>query len=130
MPKPGETSAPPHIIKFVMALSSHLSDKHKDEIDRMSTAIQDFVGLATLNHFETSDPAVSVRIDKVRAELHKNTRKFFFTDEAIADIVNRIDLEEDQALAVAAAMRALRDAYEELGDWSPEKHALQTATPA
>lgn len=125
MPKPDETSAPAHIIQFVMALSAHLTDKHRPEIDAMSVGIQDFVGLQTLNHFETTDPSVEARIERVRYMLHKNTRKIFFTDAAITDIVERMELEEDQAATVAAAMREMRDVYEESGNWAPEKIALK-----
>jgi len=121
---------PERVVKFVSALGEHLVSKHKDLMQQLSGSIQDFTGLMLINQFESTDPGLNARADAIRADIHRRTRKHFITDAAITDLVARIGLDPEQEKAVAALMQGMRDAYEEKGEWSPEKQAQKILVTA
>lgn len=122
MPVFGE-QPPERLMKFVMGLADHMNGKHRDIMKQVGGTIQDFTGIMILNQFAFTDPALEARADAIRADVHKRTRRYFYNDAAILDLVSRLGLDPEQEQTVGALMRAMRDTYEELGEWSPEKQA-------
>ena len=114
---------PERVVKFVSALGEHVVMRHKDIMQQLSGTIQDFTGLMLINQFETADPGLNARADAIRSDIHRRTRKHFITDAAITDLVSRIGLDPEHEEAVVKLMQGMRDAYEERGEWSPEKQA-------
>ncbi len=118
-------SAPERVIKFVGSLTEHVAGHHKDDMQKISASLQDFYGLLLINQFDVSDPGLLQRADGIRAEIHRRTRRHFITDEQIAVLTGRLTMKPADKETVGALMRGMRDAYEEIGEYSPEKQADQ-----
>jgi hypothetical protein len=123
MPTAGEAPSD-RLAKFVFSvLGEHLNGKHHEIMKSAGQTVQLFTGLLIVNQFDTQDAGLDARTNAIRGEIHRRTRKHYVTDAAILDLVSRIGLDPDPANTVAALMRGMRDAYEETGEFSPEKQA-------
>jgi len=117
-------------LKVIGLLGKHLSIHHSDEFTS-GKALADLVGqelipFLILSTFHHQDPSVMPRLEVLRAPLFAVVRKNVMPDEDLKTIIAALGLSGDDDEKVLAAMRTVRDACCEFGQFASK---ISTPSP-
>lgn len=101
-------------------LMKHLEKHHATEFAQGASMLAEFPAFLILAAFDYEDPTMPPRLEQIRAAIFQVVRKNTMTDASLEHIVAGYGLDPDDAAKVNEAMRAVRDACCELGQFAPE----------
>jgi hypothetical protein len=101
-------------------LMKHLEKHHAEEFQRGASMLAEFPAFLILAAFEYEDASMRPRLEQIRAAIFQVVRKNTMQDAMLVDIVAGFGFDEADAAKVYEAMRAVRDACCELGQFAPE----------
>lgn len=100
-------------------LIKHLALKHPEEFAQGAVLAAEVPAFFTLAAFHSEDPSLTARIENVRAGIFALVRKNSMQDAMVEHIVASLGLDPQDAAKVNEAMKALRDACCEFGQFAP-----------
>jgi hypothetical protein len=111
----GTNTPTPELMKFSHSLSQHLIKKHPERVNLNLAIYQMYDSYSVLACFVLSGP-LQIEYDKMRHQLHKNTRLVRVSDQKLIEKVTALGLlsSRDQQ-AVLQMFTEMRDIYEEIG---------------
>jgi hypothetical protein len=98
-------------------LLKHLFKHHPEEFSQGATMLDEVLSFLILSAFESGDPSIQPRIEAIRARLFLKVRKYTFADSMLDHIVAGFGLDPKDADNVTQALRAVRDACCEFGEY-------------
>jgi hypothetical protein len=110
-------------------MASHLSTQHADEFAKGQSLYTAFPGFLVCCAFEIHDPKVLQNQETVRAALFALTRKNGVSDDSLLTLVASLGLGPEDAKKVYEAMKALRNACCEFGEWAPQSKPATLVAP-
>jgi len=115
---------------LLKVLLKHLTKHHAAELMEGAALLNEFQAFRILSAFDYEDPTMTPRLENIRAAIFALVRKNGFTDASIQHIVAGFGLDPEDAAKVNEAMRTVRDACCEFGQWAPKIPAPnQPVTP-
>jgi hypothetical protein len=106
--------------ELMRVLLKHLTKHHAEEFQKGSALLAEFTPFLILSAFTYEDPTITPRIENIRAAIFATVRKNSITDASIEHIVAGFGLDPEDAARVNDAMRAIRDACCEFGQFAPK----------
>jgi len=106
--------------KLMSVLLKHLQKHHKKELADGTALLSEFAPFLILSAFNYEDPTMTPRLENIRAAIFAIVRKNSMTDASLEHIVAGFGLDPDDAKKVNEAMRAVRDACCEFGQFAPQ----------
>ena len=123
--KPGER-AEQREAALLAKMYKHLVLRHQPEFQQglslsklMTELAKEYKPFLILSAFECQDPSASQRLENIRAIIFGSVRKNTMADNMIDHVVASMGLDPDDALKVNQAMKAIRDACCEFGEYAP-----------
>lgn len=105
----------------------HLIARHNSEFQRgveqsklMEELAKEYKPFLILGAFDCDDPNVSQRLEQIRAAIFISVRRNAVSDGVIEHNVASLGLDPDDAVKVNQAMKGLRDACCEFGQFAPQ----------
>jgi hypothetical protein len=105
---------------LITVLTKHLVKHHAQEFKEGAALLDEILYFLVLTAFEHEDPSVDPKIEAIRAHVFQKVRKNSFADAMLDHIVAGFGLDPDDADKVNQAMRAVRDACCEFGQYAPQ----------
>lgn len=105
---------------LMRVLVKHLGKHHAKEFNEGAALLQEMGPFLILSAFHFEDPTMPPRLENIRAAIFSIVRKNGMTDASIENIVAGFGLDPDDAIKVNGAMKALRDACCEFGQFAPK----------
>ncbi len=116
---PGKRAA-----ELMTVLVKHLMKYHAKELkagaDFAKAIAQELPAFMIMHAFIHEDPSVAPRLENIRAPLFAMMRKNSMTNASLEHIVAGFGLDPDDATKVNEAMKAVRDACCEFGEFAPK----------
>lgn len=106
--------------KLLAILLKHLTSHHLREFQQGQALFQEFQAFCVLTAFDFADPSIMPRLELTRAAIFERVRKNTMADSAIDHVIAGFGLDPEDALKVNQAMKALRDACCEFGEYAPK----------
>jgi hypothetical protein len=100
-------------------LLKHLATHHTRELAEGAALLNEFQAFRILSAFEYEDASMEPRLENIRAAIFAIVRKNGFVDSALEHVVAGFGLDPEDAAKVNEALRAVRDACCELGEFAP-----------
>ena len=107
------------VVRFVTALYDHLGKKHPEVMQRITGAIQEYMGFLVVGMFEVSDPKLLEMREHIRATLARIFRRFQISDGDIQDRIARLELDPEEEEGLNTLLRDMRDLLTEQGNYAP-----------
>jgi len=112
---------PGHKVQQLMSvLLKHLTKHHVKEFQQGAALFAEFQPFLILSAFDYEDPTIPPRLELMRAALFVQVRKNTIQDSAIEHIVAGFGLDPEDAKKVNQAMKEIRDACCEFGNYAPQ----------
>ena len=106
--------------ELLNVLMKHLTKHHAEPLQKGAALAAEFTPFLILSAFSFEDPSIVPRLENIRAAIFAHVRKNSFTDASLEHIVAGFGLDPDDAVKVNEAMRAVRDACCEFGQFAPQ----------
>jgi hypothetical protein len=110
--------------ELMTVLLKHLMKYHARELkagsDFANAIAKELPAFMIMHAFIHEDPSVGPRLESTRAPLFAMMRKNSMTDASLEHIVAGFGLDPDDAVKVNEAMKAVRDACCEFGEFAPK----------
>jgi hypothetical protein len=107
--------------ELMTVLLKHLNKHHSHELQAGAALYAEFQPFMILSAFEYEDPTMGPRLENIRAAIFGIVRKNGPSDEELDGLVSALKLDTmGDILKVNSAMRAIRDACCELGQFGPK----------
>lgn len=103
-----------------VVLMRHLAKHHTEGFTDGAQLLDEVLSFLVLAAFHFEDPSIEPRIEAIRARIFQKVRKNTMEDAMIEHVVAGFGLDPDDALKVNGAMKALRDACCEFGQFAPK----------
>lgn len=105
---------------FKTVLTKHLAKHHLEDFQAGAALLDETLEFLVLTAYDHQDPSVDPRVEAIRARIFQKVRKNTMADSMIEHIVASIGLDPGDAMKVNGAMKALRDACCEFGQFAPK----------
>lgn len=105
--------------KLQSVLGKHIMDKHPEQFTQGLAFMDEILSFLVFNAFEYEDPTIAPRLERIRAEIFAQVRKNTFEDSMLQHLVVGFGLDPQEEKDVTAALRAVRDACCEVGQYAP-----------
>jgi hypothetical protein len=113
-----------HTKDLIGLLGRHLAKFHPAEFEAgkhlTDLLNQEFIPFLILSTFHHQDPSVNPRLEVLRAPLFAVVRKNLMPDEDLKQIIAALGFSGDDDEKLLEAMRAVRDACCEFGQYAPQ----------
>lgn len=106
--------------ELMKVLVKHLTKHHAKEFQEGAALLAEFPPFLILSAFNYEDPTMPPRLENIRAAIFAIVRKNSMTDASLEHIVAGFGLDPDDAAKVNQAMKAVRDACCEFGQFAPK----------
>lgn len=110
--------------ELMTILVKHLARYHAKELkegaDFANAVGRELPAFMIMHAFKHEDPSVAPRLENIRAPLFAMMRKNSMTDASLEHIVAGFGLDSEDAAKVNQAMKAVRDACCEFGEFAPK----------
>lgn len=116
--------------KLMQVLTTHLGTHHPQEFAQGAALLDETLSFLVLAAFQHEDPSVDPRIEAIRAQLFARVRKNTLADSMLEHIVAGFGLDPEDAQKVNEAMRSIRDACCEFGEFAPRVPQESKIIPA
>ncbi len=101
-------------------LARHLQKHHPGEFEYGAGLSAEFQALILFLAFDCQDPSVVARLEMIRAAVFAWVRKPPISDPVLEQSALNLNLNPADTPKVAAALKAVRDACTELGEFAPQ----------
>jgi len=105
---------------LMRVLVKHLGKHHAKEFNEGAALVQEMAPFLILSAFNFEDPTMPPRLENIRAAIFAIVRKNSMTDASLQHIVAGFGLDPQDADRVNEAMKAVRDACCEFGQFAPK----------
>ena len=110
-------------------LTKHLAIHHSGEFSEGGALLDETLSFLVLTAFDHEDPSIDPRVEAIRARIFAKVRKNTMADNMIDHVVASMGLDPDDAAQVSQAMKAIRDACCEFGEYAPKGMADSRIIP-
>lgn len=114
---------------LMRVLIKHLGKYHAKEFNEGAALVQEMGPFLILSAFKFEDPSMLPRLESIRAAIFAIVRKNSMTDASLEHVVAGFGLDPEDAARVNEAMRAVRDACCEFGQFAPKAPAEPKIIP-
>lgn len=120
--------------ELMTLLVKHLAKYHAKELkegaDFANAVGRELPAFMIMHAFKHEDPSVGPRLENIRAPLFAMMRKNSMSDASLEHVVAGFGLDPDDAKKVNEAMKAVRDACCEFGEFAPKTQQTPRIIPA
>lgn len=109
----------PQVGALMKVLYKHLALNHARDLSEGAAAMSEFQAFRILSQFQYQDPTMEPRLENIRALVFQIVRKNSMTDESLFAIVDSLEMGPLVAASVLDALKAVRDACCEMGQFAP-----------
>jgi hypothetical protein len=106
--------------ELLTVLVKHLMKHHAEQFAEGVSIQAEFTPFLILAAFEHEDPSIAPRLENIRAAIFERVRKNSFRDADLEHIVAGFGLDPTDQDRVNEAMKAVRDACCEFGQFAPK----------
>jgi hypothetical protein len=114
---------------LMTTLTKHVGKHHQQEFQEGAALLDETLSFLVLTAFDHEDPSIGPRIEAIRARIFAKVRKNTMQDAMIEHVVASLGLDPDDACKVNEAMKGLRDACCEFGQFAPAHTPPSVITP-
>lgn len=109
-----------NVQQLLKVLMKHLEKHHPEDFRHGAALLAEFPAFLILCAFDYEDPTMPPRLENIRAAIFGVVRKNTVPDSSIEHIVAGFGLDPEDARKVNQAMKAVRDACCEFGQFAPK----------
>ena len=110
-------------------LTKHLGTHHLQDFQSGAALLDDVMEFLVFSAFDHEDPSIDPRVEAIRARIFAKVRKNTMADNMIDHVVASMGLDPSDAVKVNQAMKAIRDACCEFGEYAPKGTADSKIIP-
>ena len=108
---------------LMQVLTKHLGKHHAEEFQQGAALLDETLSFLVLTAYDHEDPSIDPRVEAIRARIFQKVRKNSMPDARIEHVVATFGLDPEDADNVNRAMKQLRDACCEFGEYAPANPA-------